>query len=174
MRVGGAHHVAQAVGSVGGDELDPLGQVLGHEVLERTVERVDREPLGLELVEDAEVGVDPGAESVGPQQTGAEPVDRRDPGVLGGARLLAQPELQEAPPDAHPHLRGGLLGEGDREDRLHRHVVVGDGSHEALDEHRGLAGAGAGADEERPVSPLDCPLLLGGQLAHPSLLQIEG
>ena len=45
-------------------------------------------------------------------------------------------------------LGGRLLGEGDGQDRVHRHAVVQHGAHEALHQHGGLAGARAGADQE--------------------------
>jgi hypothetical protein len=51
MRVGGAHHVAQAVGRVRRDHLDPLGhRAVAHKLLERTVEGLCGEPLRLEFV----------------------------------------------------------------------------------------------------------------------------
>jgi hypothetical protein len=49
--------------------------------------------------------------------------------------------------DARAHLAGRLVGEGDREDAVHRHaehlVQPGD----AVGKHAGLAGAGAGEDK---------------------------
>ena len=49
-----------------------------------------------------------------------------------------------------------------------------DRPHEALHQHGRLAGARAGAHEQRAVAALDRALLLRRQLAHRSLLQIEG
>src|SRR5215210_504448 len=109
-----------------------------------------------------------------PQHARAESVDRGDPRALGGARLLAAPELEEAAAHPDPHLGGGLLGEGDREYRIHPHPVLRHGPHEPLHEHGGLAGAGSRPHQQRAVAAIHSALLLGRQLAHRSLLQIEG
>jgi hypothetical protein len=173
-RVRRAHHVAQAVGRVGGHHLEPLRVLaLAHEGAQGGVEGVGGHALRLELVEHPEARVDARAQRVRAKQPRAEAVDGRDPGGLRRARLLAPAQLQEAGPHPRLHLRRRLLGEGDREDRLHRHAVVDHGAHEALDQHGGLAGAGAGPHHQRPVAPSDRPFLLGGQ-AHASLLQTEG
>ena len=173
--VRGAHHVAQRIGPVRGDHLDPLGVgAVAHELLQGPVEGIRGQPLGLELLQHPEVRVDPGAERVRAQHARAEPMDRGDPRALRRARLLPAPQLEEAAPHAGPHLRGRLLGEGDREYRLDAHLVLGHRPHEALHEHRGLAGAGARAHEQRAVAALHGALLLRSQLRHRSLLQIEG
>ena len=173
--VDGAHHVAEAVGSVRGHHLDSLGVLaLAHEGLECAVEGVESQPLGLDLVEHPEAGIDARAERVGAQHARAEAVDGRDPGALRGPCLLAAGEVEEAA--AHPalHLLRGLLGEGDGEDRLHGHAVVQHGPHEALDQHGGLARARAGPHQQRARAALHGLGLFGGEVAHCSLRQIEG
>ena len=175
MGVGGPHHVAQRIRAVGGHHLDAVGLgAVAHELLERAVERVGGEPLRLELVEYAEVGIDAGAERVSAQHARAEAVDGRDPRALGRARLLATSQVEEAAPYARPHLGGGLLGEGDREDRLDADLVLRHGQHEALHQHGCLAGARARPYEQGAVPALDRAALLRGQLPHRSLLQIDG
>ena len=120
-RVGGADHVAQAVGRVGRDHLEALGLLaLAHEGPEGAVEGVGGDALRLELVEHAEVRVDARAERVSAQHARAEAVDRRDPGRLGGAGVGAPAEIEKAPAHARPHLGRGLLGEGDGEDGVDR------------------------------------------------------
>jgi hypothetical protein len=159
---------------VRGDQLDPLGEVARHERLEGLVEGVDGQPLGLQLVEHPKMRVDAGGKSVRSQDPGAETVDRGDEGAFGGAGLLPAPQLQESGADPRPHLRRGLLGERDREDRLHRLAVVDHRAHESLHEHGRLARARAGANDERAVPPVRGPPLLGGELSHRSLRQIDG
>ena len=46
------------------------------------------------------------------------------------------------------HLLGGLVGERDRQDRGRRHALVDEVS-DAMGEHPGLAGTGAGDDQQR-------------------------
>ena len=176
-RVGGADHVAQAVGRVGRDHLEALGLLaLAHEGPEGAVEGVGGDALGLELVEHAEVRVDARAERVSAQHARAEAVDRRDPGRLGGAGVGAPAEIEKAPAHARPHLGRGLLGEGDGEDGVDCHAVLDHRLDEALHEHGGLAGAGPGTHHQRAVPALDGPGLLRGQAggAHVSHRQIEG
>jgi hypothetical protein len=172
-RVRGADHLADLVGGVRGDQLEPLG-VGAHELLERRVERVGADPLRLQLVEHAEVGVDAGAERVGAQHARAEAVDRRDPGPLGSAGVGAPAQLDEAIAHARLHLGRRLLGERDRQHRLDRRAVLDHGAHEALDKHGRLARARAGAHDQRAVPAGDGALLLGGERGHPSHLQIDG
>jgi hypothetical protein len=115
--VRGPHHVAQRIRPVGRDHLDPLGVgAVAHELLQGSVEGIRGQPLRLELLKHPEVRIDPGAERVRAQHPRTEPMDGRNPGALRRARLLPAPQLEEAPPHAGPHLRGRLLGEGDRED----------------------------------------------------------
>ena len=172
-RIGGAHHVAQRVGGVRGDHLEAVG-IGVHESLQRAVERVGGDSLRLQLAEHAELRIDAGTEGVRAQHACAEAVDRRDPGALGRARLGATIQLDEAAAHAGAHLGGRLLGERDREDRVHRHPVLDHRLHEPLDQHRRLAGARPGAHDQRMIAAPDGALLLLGERLHPSHLQIAG
>ena len=83
-------HPAQAVGVVGGDEVQRRGAVLAVEHLgQRALPgAVAQRPRG-GLVEHAERRIEARGDRVGAQQPRAEAVDRRDPRRLGLARLLA-------------------------------------------------------------------------------------
>ena len=86
------------------------------------------------------------------QQPGAGGVEGADPHPLdAAAHHLAQ---------ALAHLLRRLVGEGDRQDLPRRHPAL-DQPRDAVDQDAGLAGAGAGEDEERPVAVLDRRALLG-------------
>ena len=85
------------------------------------------------------------------QQAVAEAVDRRDPRAVELAREIVAPELGEPLPDSSAQLTGRPLGVRDREHRVDRQAAIADRSHEALDEHRRLAGAGARGDEDEPA-----------------------
>ena len=67
----------------------------------------------------------------------------RVPGGASGARAAGQ---LAADPGAH--LGRGALGEGEGEDPVDLDLVVDDRGAVAVDEHRGLAGAGAGLEED--------------------------
>ena len=170
-----AHHVRQLARVVGGDHPQPFRALAALEELrERAVEGVEGQPLGLDGVENAELRVDPGGERVRAQHPRAEAVDRRDPGRLGLARVPDLIQVDEAGANTLLELGGRLLGERDREDRRHIHAVVAHGAHEALDQHRRLAGARPRAHEDRAVAPLDRRQLLVGELHGASTRQIEG
>jgi hypothetical protein len=179
VRIRRAHHVAQAVGRVRRDQLQPVGTLaIGgtgrrEELLERPVEGVHRDPLRLETVEHVVVGVDAGRQGMRAQQPAAEAVDGGDRGSLSRARVVAAPELEETRAHPLPHLGGGLVGERDREHALDGNLVVHHRPHEALDEHRGLPGAGPGPHQERPVAAVHDALLLGCE-AHRSHRQSDG
>ena len=73
-------------------------------------------------------------------------------------------------PPSHPahqladpllHLVGGLVGEGDRQDRVGRHLEVADQMGDPVGEHPGLARTGPGDHQHRPVGGGD-RLALGG------------
>src|SRR5439155_17186936 len=85
------------------------------EVLHRLFTRLQGQASSLALVEHAVLGVDAGGKRMRPQHARAEAVDGRHPGALGLAGELAVAELGEAVADAELHLRGGLVGERDRE-----------------------------------------------------------
>ncbi len=65
---------------------------------------------------------------------------------LVGAKL-AQPRA-----DPVAQLGRGLLGERDREDRADIDAVLDHGLHETLDQHRGLAAAGARVEQQIAVT----------------------
>jgi hypothetical protein len=156
-----AHDGAQAVGPVGRDELERRRALVAQEAGEGRVERAAAQRPGARVVEDGEARVQAGRDRVPAQHAGAEPVDGGDPGGLGVARVLAAPELEESLTDTGAQLTGRLVGERDGQDLLGAQAVLRHAAHEALDEDRRLAGARAGADQERTVTPGDGQRLLG-------------
>ena len=115
------------------------------------------------LVEHREGRVQAGGDRVRAQQARAEAVDRRDPCGLGLARRVAAAELDEALAHARAQLARGALGERDREDLRRAHAVLEHRAHEALDEHRRLAAAGVGLEQQRSGAPPDGLGLLRGE-----------
>ena len=119
------------------------------------------------LVVDAEVAHDPGDHAL--RVLGV--VDRELAGPAEATDLGAQDphaglvERRDPHPGAHPvpeelahallHLVGGLVGEGDRQDRPRRDVVVLDQVRDAVREHPGLARPGTGDAQHRPLDGLD-------------------
>ena len=89
-------------------------------------------------------GVEPGLERRLAQHAVAEGVEGRDRGL----RVAVGDELV----DALGHLGRGLLGEGEGQDLLGPRALRGDEVRDAAGEHRGLAGAGARDDEQRPLA----------------------
>ncbi len=81
----------------------------------------------------------PGVLPVQAQQAVGDAVEGAHPHA---ARLAA-----ELPGDARAHLAGRLVGEGHREDAVHRHAVHLVQPGDAVGQHAGLAGTGAGEDE---------------------------
>ncbi len=98
-----------------------------------------------------------------PQQAGADSVERPRPGERRG-RALAEGPRRDALRPAH-HLVGRAAREGQQQDA--ERIGAGfDQPHDAVRQGRGLAGAGAGNDQERPRggiadAELDCRPLLG-------------
>ena len=109
------------------------------------------------LVVDRERAVEPHERALPPEQPGTERVERPD-------RQLA--ELLAADQAFEPllHLAGGLVREGDGEDRTRRHAEVADQVRDPVREHAGLARACAGKDQQGAVA-----MRHGG-----ALLEIEG
>ena len=104
---------------------------------------VAREAVGVGLVVDRELLRVAELVGVPPQDPHAGGVERGHPHLLGDrADEGADPVL---------HLVGGLVGEGDGEDLEGADALVADQVGDAVREHAGLAGAGAGDDEQRPV-----------------------
>src|SRR3954454_23725441 len=84
----------------------------------------------------------------------------RTPGHIHGGMA---PSLVEPGGD----LLGGLVGEGDRQDPPGRDVVPVDEALDPADETMGLAGTGAGDDQNRAQRRFDGPELLRGEFkAH--------
>ena len=108
-------------------------------------DHVPREALRVGLVVDAEAARVSEPVGVGAQDPHAGGVERADPHLPGD-----RPDQLR---HALAHLLGGLVGERDRED-LHRVHALVDEVRDAMREHPGLAGAGAGDDEQRSV-PMD-------------------
>ena len=65
------------------------------------------------------------------------------------------PSSRSRAPDPVAQLRRRLLGERDRQDRADVDAVLEHRAHEPLDEHRGLAAAGAGVEQQVARAPLD-------------------
>ena len=98
-------------------------------------------------VEDREVGLEPDQLGVPAQQAGAERVEGAEPQALDA--------LPEQPRDAQDHLARRLVGEGHRERLIRPHPPGHQQVGKARGQHPGLAGAGAGEHQERPVVRLD-------------------
>ena len=155
VRVRGADHVAQPVGPVGGGEVEPLGRRRRcAQILERAVEGVGASRSASASSSTLNAGR-------ARRRAGARAAARaQKPWIvpIQAPRRRARPrraQLEEAPPHALAQLARGLLGEREREDRVHRDAVVEHRLHEALDHHRGLAGAGVGGKQQRAVAALD-------------------
>ena len=91
-------------------------------------------------------------------------MDRRDPGALGRACGLVIARFTQPHADALAQLGCGLLGERDRQDLSDTDSVLMDGPGEALDQHRGLAAAGAGVEQQLALAALDRKRLLRREL----------
>ena len=90
---------------------------------------------------------------VAAQDADAEAVEGRERGL--GERRVAEDFV-----DALGHLLGGLVGEGDGEDLVGGNAALFDEVGDAMGDDPGLAGAGAGEQEDRAVHGLDALLLL--------------
>lgn len=137
------------------------------EVGDLGAERLRRELLGVEI----QVAADQGHQ---PARVGGV-VDRERRGEAERLGLAAQDAHAGAVEGGHPHgvgarpdqlldallhLARGLVGEGDGEDRARVDVAGAEQVGDAVGEHAGLAGAGAGDDEQRPAVVLDGGALL--------------
>ncbi len=98
-------------------------------------------------IEDREVGLEPDQFGVAAQQAGAERVEGAEPEALDA--------LAEQQRDAQDHLARGLVGEGHREHLPGPHPAGQQHMRKPRGQHPGLAGAGAGQYQERPVRRLD-------------------
>ncbi len=71
---------------------------------------------------------------------------------MEGADEPAEVVAAKQAPDALAHLAGGLVGEGDGEDAPRGDAALADQVGDAVRDDAGLAGAGAGEDEQRAVT----------------------
>ena len=156
-------HPPQPVAPVGREQLEPLRIVSGAELGERLAERLRAEHGRLCLVELAEMRVEPGGERIRPEEAGAEAVDRRDPGAVELTREVVPAAPREGCADPRPQLTRRTARVRDDEDRVDVEPALSDRADEALDEHRRLARAGTGGDEDL-ASRLDRGQLLMVQL----------
>ena len=133
------HDPAQAGDVVAGDGLLALGVAAGEELLERVFEGLVGGAVGLGRVEDPEPRVDPDRDRVRGEQPVAEAMDRHHPGAAEAVEQSPRPvragvgaELDRRP-DPLPELGGGLVGEGEGEDRVGRDALVADEAAVAVD-----------------------------------------
>ena len=125
------------------------------------------EVLGVAAVEDREVRLQADVARVDAQQARGDGVEGAAPDALAAARRVPA----EAPPlprgrlgqqrvDAPQHLGGGAAREREQQDAP-RVGAAGDEVRDAVHQRGGLAGAGAGDDEQRPVAVRGGGELLG-------------
>jgi hypothetical protein len=123
---------------------DLRGQPARGELLGVQVEVARDEPdeaAGVVRVVDGELAAHPEVLGLPAQDADAHRVERRHP---HGRRAAPDQRV-----DPLLHLRGGLVGEGDRHDLPGVHVALGEQPADAVGEHPRLARAGAGDDEQR-------------------------
>ena len=167
--VDAGQHAAKAVGAVRREEAQPLvsrsgtgkagtsaigrlrrayAAAAGAELAQRPVERLAAQHRRARFLELAEARVEPDRERMRLEEPVAEAVNGRDPGAVEVAREIRPPALAQRGPDAGAELARRLARVRDDEDRVDVEAVVADGADVALDEHRGLARARAGGDED--------------------------
>jgi hypothetical protein len=164
---GGNQFLPRVPGSIG---------LAGEELGKGFVEGLAGGAGGLGGVEHAEARVDPGRHRVPGQEAVAEAVDRRHPGTADSRQQLRGPLGSQLGPsrqlgaDPLAQLGRGLVGEGEGEDRVGGDFAVADKAAVALHHHPGLAGAGAGLEQDVAAADLDRRRLLWGRpaLAHRS------
>jgi hypothetical protein len=115
----------------------------------------------LHLVEHLDAGRDADVDGVLAEDAEREAVQRGDgrdvellergAGTVGEDRVGTRRVVDEGLADAVAQFGGRGLGEGDGCELPERHLLVQHEPHDAGDERGGLAGAGAGLDEERLV-----------------------
>ena len=84
--------------------------------------------------------------------------------AVKGADPQRPARVPEQPLDAAAHLRGGLVGESDREDAVRRDALHLDEPSHAVHEHARLAAARAGEDQHRALCSFDGLALLRVEL----------
>ena len=147
------------------EQLDELGggqagRWLAVGVVEQLVEEVlpafVEGQLALQLVEDVEPRGQPGLDGELEQDAPGEGVQRADRRLVERLEGAGAPSRRrrraELGADAVAQLGGRLLGERDRGDGVDRDALVDEGE-DARHQRRGLAGTGAGLDEQGGVGP---------------------
>ena len=89
--------------------------------------------------------------------------------VESGDQRLGQRRVAQQPVDALGHLAGGLVGEGDGQNRVGRDAFFLDQPGDAAGDDAGLARAGAGQDEQRALGGFDGGALFGIQIGEERL-----
>ncbi len=145
--VGGDDHPPQARPPVGDEEGRPDLITVRAELLQSGAEGFARKHERLLGIEHAEVRVDSGGDGVLAQQPAAEAVNGRDPGSIELAGEIMALALVQSRADARAQLAGGAVGVSDDEQGVDREPTLDRRPAEALDQHRRLAGAGAGRYE---------------------------
>ena len=105
------------------------------------------QPARVVRVVDRERRLEAGVLVLGAQDAHARRVERRHPHQPG-----PRPDQRG---DPLLHLAGGLVGEGDRDDLAGMHVPCGEQVGDPVGEHPGLAGPGAGHDQQRRAGVAD-------------------
>ena len=175
--VGAERHRRQTPGLERRRRRGHVGVVGGKQAVERLVDRAVAQPCRLGRVEDAEARVEARRQRVRGEQAPAEGVDRHHPGAFGracrGQQLIGAVAVAggagearaavELAADARAHLGGGALGEGEREQALDLDPVIDHRGAVTVDQHRRLAGSGAGFEEGVVVARGHRRELLGGR-----------
>ena len=163
--VDAGEHPPEAVRAVRREQAEAVRLAAGAELGERLLERLAPEHRRLRVVELAEARVEAGGERIRLEQAEAEAVDRRDPRAVELAREIVAAAARKLRADARAQLAGRAPRVRDDEDRVDVEALVARRAHEALDEHRRLAGARAGGDEDL-ARRLDGGELLRVELVH--------
>ena len=146
--VDAGEHAAQSLRAVGGEQPQPFGVTSRAEAGQCALERLTPDHRAVLVVELAEARVDPHRKRMRSQEARAEAVDRRDPRAVEPPREVMPAARVERRADARAQLACRLAGVSDDEHRLDVEPLLADGTDEALDQHRRLACARAGRDED--------------------------
>ena len=114
-------------------------------------------------VEDGEVGLQPDRLGMAAQDARGERVEGAEPHALGA--------LADHRREALAHLARRLVGEGDRQHLARQGAARGEDMRQPRRQHPGLAGAGAGQHQHRPVDRGDgfgLRLVEGGEIGRSS------
>ena len=93
--------------------------------------------------------------------------------VKGGDQGLGERGVAQQLIHALGHLAGGLVGEGDGQDRVGRDVLLLDEPGNAVRNHAGLARSGARQDEQRPLGGLNRGALFGIEMGEERVQGVE-